>query len=273
MTFIRRKPKKPKVSAPSRNKPAPTVVNATFGGSAGSVNFGDGARPTIALVNKATESLGVDFEALALALARYANEHIAPVWGTPCDLVTAEEIPSGAWAIVFTNTADVAGVLGYHDVTADGLPLSKVFVHTAKHYGEKPSVTAAHELAEMLVDPDIALAAQAPSGDFWAYEACDPVQDEEYEIDGVTVSNFIYPSFFEAFRVGRLGEKYDHLGTLSDPFSLRPGGYMPIFSVGQGSWTQIFGSAEREARWGDGEGRQRLARRRAAWARARSRGA
>jgi hypothetical protein len=260
MTFMRRPPKKkPKSPAPPR--PSAPIVNVTVEATMGSVSFGDGAKPTIALVNKANADLGVGWEALVKSLAHYANNQVGAIWGTPCDLITADEIPAGAWGLVFTDTADVADALGYHDLTPAGLPLSHVFVETALQAGEKPSVTAAHELAEMLVDPDIALAAQAPDGNFWAYEACDPVQEESYDIDGVWVSNWLYPSFFEAFRAGRGNtEKFDFMGTLKDPFTLRPGGYMPIYDVKTGEWTQIFGSKEREARWAAGP-RQRFSRR------------
>lgn len=247
--FIRRvkKRKQPRKPPPPRPSQVKTVIEITVAGGLGSVNFGDGSVPTIAVINKATGNLGANFDAIIKALGRYANEDIAKVWGTPANFIEATEIPAGAWAIVFSDTSNVAGALGYHDLTPEGLPLSHVFVETAKKAGEKPSVTAAHELVEMLVDPAIALAAQHPNGEFWAYETADPVQTDEYVIDGVSVSNFVYPSYFEAFRQGRPNEKYDHLGLLSGPFTLRPGGYMPIYRGNE--WTQIFGSLETEERY------------------------
>jgi len=48
--------------------------------------------------------------------------------------------------------------LGITTSRPTGLPLSKVFVKSTRAVGQKVSVTACHELAEMLVDPAINLA-------------------------------------------------------------------------------------------------------------------
>jgi len=54
------------------------------------------------------------------------------------------------------------GALAYHDLTPDGLPVSKVFVRTTLKDGELVSVSASHELVEMLVDPGINLMTTGP---------------------------------------------------------------------------------------------------------------
>jgi len=43
--------------------------------------------PTIACFNKATVSLGVDFDALIAAMQAFVDEHVAPVWGTRAKLI------------------------------------------------------------------------------------------------------------------------------------------------------------------------------------------
>src|ERR1043165_1231956 len=78
-----------------------------------------------------------------------------------------------------------------------GLPLGKVFVRTTLSSKNLVSVTASHELAEMLADPAIDLAAEAPDGTFYAYEVADPVEDETFQVAGIPLSNFAYPSWFE----------------------------------------------------------------------------
>jgi hypothetical protein len=90
-------------------------------------------------------------------LQRFLDECFVPIWGTPAKLVKATKPSSGAWTIVFLDDADTEEALGYHDLTKDGLPLSKVFVKTTLEAGDKVSVTACHELAEMMVDPAINL--------------------------------------------------------------------------------------------------------------------
>lgn len=203
--------------------------------------FDQGQTPTIAFVNAASEPLGFDLNALVAALRIYLNRDFVPIWSTPANLVVnpGKTIPPGQWAIVFLDDADTAGALGYHDLTTDGFPLSKVFVRTAKRAHESLSVTASHELTEMLVDPAANLASIGPNNVFFAYETADAVENEYYIINGFQVSNFVYPSWFEGFR---RGGKFDHLGHCKRPFQILKGGYMPVFS--RGRWSQIFGSEE-----------------------------
>jgi hypothetical protein len=81
--------------------------------------------------------------------------------------------------------------------------LSKVFVRTTLEDGQKVSVTAAHELAEMLVDPGIQMGAIGPDGQTWyAYEMVDAVEREEFTVKGVAMSNFVYPAWVSATGTG-----------------------------------------------------------------------
>src|SRR5438045_9737349 len=57
------------------------------------------------------------------------------------------------WQLVYFDNADAAGALGYHDITKDGQPVAKVFVETTIAAHELVSVTACHELFEMVIDP------------------------------------------------------------------------------------------------------------------------
>ena len=207
--------------------------------------FDRGQKPVITVVNEAKTAWGVAQGALVAALQKYVDERFAPVWGTPATLVSGKAIKTGTWALVFLDDADQANALGYHDLTPQGLPLGKVFVRTTISSKNLVSVTASHELAEMLADPAIDLAAQAPDGTFYAYEVADPVEDETFQVAGIPLSNFAYPSWFEGFRKPR-SDKFDEVGTCKKPFEIRPGGYMSIFKNGQ--WTQIFGSKRAEAR-------------------------
>ena len=225
--------------------------------------FDRGQKPVVTVVNEAKTDWGVPPDALVAALRKYVDQRFAPVWGVPATLVAGKAVKKGAWALVFLDDADQANALGYHDLTPEGLPLGKVFVRTTLSSKNLVSVTASHELAEMLADPAIDLAAEAPDGTFYAYEVADPVEEETFDIDGIPMSNFVYPSWFEGFRkakrrsglrlrrveaAGRsIGDKFDDLGSCQKPFQIRPGGYMSIFKNGQ--WTQIFGSKRAAARF------------------------
>lgn len=208
--------------------------------------FDQGAAPIIAFVNQATVPLGVDFDALIAACQRFVNECFAPVWGTPATLVKADKLSPGQWGMIFLDSADAPGALGYHDLTwetdVNGVrtkwPISKVFVETTIHAGEKVSVTACHELAEMLVDPAIATWVLGPRGALWAYEMCDAVESLEFEIDGIAMSDFVFPSYFEKFRAPN-SARFDYLNKVTKPFQILPGGYSIVASMGKES--QVFG--------------------------------
>ena len=210
--------------------------------------FDRGEIPTIACFNKARTNSGVDFSSLVAALQQFLDRCFTPVWGTPARLVETTGFRKGAWALVLLDTADVADALGYHDLTPDGLPLSKVFVKTTLDAGQKVSVTACHELAEMLVDPAINLVATGPgSGNaFYAYETADAVEEAEFEIDHIAMSDFVFPAWFEAFRKAGSAQ-FDYLKKVRRPFQILRGGYMSVFR--NGSWSQVFGSRAKARRF------------------------
>jgi hypothetical protein len=214
--------------------------------------FDHGQVPKIACVNKATVDLGVDFDRLIPALQKFLDEHFVPVWGTPATLVKATKPLAGAWSIVFLDDADAANALGYHDLTKNGLPLSKIFVKTTIADGQKVSVTACHELAEMMVDPAINLWADGPNASLYAYEMCDAVEEDEFVIDGIAMSDFVYPAYFELFRKPK-STQFDYLDLITRPFELRKGGYSLVRKGDK--ITQIFGSKAKERRF-DGEDRR-----------------
>ena len=207
--------------------------------------FDHGQIPTIACFNKATIGLGVDFDRLVAALQRFVDDYFVPVWGTPAKLLKTTGFRKGMWALAFLDRADVANALGYHDLTPDGLPLSKVFVRTTLDDGQLVSVTASHELAEMLVDPAINLCAEGPQDLIYAYETGDAVEEETFRVDGIPMTDFVYPAWFEGFRKPG-SARFDHLKKVKRPFQILPGGYMSVFKNGR--WTQIFGSKAKQRR-------------------------
>ena len=148
---------------------------------------------------------------------------------------------------VFLDHADVDDALGYHDLTKTGAPVTFVFVKTTLDDGGDVAVTASHELWEVLVDPAIQLWAENAEGTLRAYETADAVEETDFLVDDVRISNFVYPSFFESFRKPK-STKFDHLGLVDRPFKLLKGSYT-LLKDGK-KVTQIFGSKEKEVRFG-----------------------
>jgi hypothetical protein len=209
-------------------------------------SFDKGQVPSIVLIDKTHNPWGQKLTDLKGPLQKFVDEHFGPVWGISAKLSVANEFVAGSWAMAFLDTADEPGALGYHDLTPDGLPLAKIFTQTTLRDRQKVSVTACHELAEMLVDPAINLSVQTPDGEFYAYETCDAVEGLEFDIDGIAMSDFVYPAWFEGFRANR-SDQFDHLSEVAGPFELLQGGYMPAFV--NGKWTQVFGSHKRKMQY------------------------
>ncbi len=205
--------------------------------------FNQGVIPTIACFNKATVALGVDLDALIAAMQDYIVKSIVPVWGTPANLVKTTDFQPGAWAIVFLDNADQPGALAYHDLTPDGLPEAKVFVKTTLDNGDLVSVSASHELVEMLVDPATNMMTTGPDPTLiYAYESADPVEALSFKVDGIPMSDFVYPAYFETFRQPG-SVQFDYMSKVTQPFQILADGYQIIFQ--NGKWTQVFGSAEK----------------------------
>jgi len=195
---------------------------------------------TIAVMNESAGVTDAKVQAVLPAFARQWNEHLGPAWQIdPVRFVWVErgdQPPTGAWWLVYLDDSDQADALAYHDLTDEGLPMSKVFVKTILADKASLTVAATHELCEMAVDPTINLAAQDDHGTFWAYESADPVEDDKYgyDIDGVLVSDFVLPTWF-GFK-GSTGP-FDYANHCTDSFQILPGGYAQQF--GTNGWTQV----------------------------------
>ncbi len=202
----------------------------------------------IAVMNASTVVSDTDVRAAIPALQTQVHRDFAAAWGIDADLTFVAQKnnpPAGYWWLVVLDNSDQAGALGYHDLTSDGLPLAKVFAQTDQQYGEQWTVTASHELLEMLADPDINLTAFVQSSDtsgvLYAYEVSDPCEADAlgYQIDGVLVSDFVYPAWFESFRT-QGSTQFDFQKKITKPFQLLAGGYIGVFNVTGGSgWTQL----------------------------------
>ncbi len=209
--------------------------------------FNQGAIPTIACFNKAKTPLGVDLDDLIAAMEAYVDHHVAPIWGTPAKLIKTSGFLKDGWAMVFLDDADQPGALAYHDLTPAGLPLSKVFVKTTLQNGDLVSVSASHELVEMLVDPAINLMSTGPDPKAtYAYESADPVEQLSFAVNGIPMSDFVYPSYFEGFHPPG-SVPFDRMNQVKRPFQILKGGYQIIFK--NGKWSQIFGSAAKKKRF------------------------
>lgn len=204
---------------------------------------------TVLLVNKSTLVTPKQFAATAKALQTQVTRDFAPVWNLDCTVVTeAPPAPASYMQLFLMDDATVANALGYHDLPdSPGVngetPIGFVFVRTCQKYGDSWTATASHELLEMLADERISTCVE---GLFkgrpcvYALEVADPCEADEYSIDGVVVSNFVFPGYFAPGRDGR-EDRYDFLGRLNSPApAVTPGGYLS-YSLKPGQWQQLYG--------------------------------
>jgi hypothetical protein len=209
----------------------------------------------ISVINASTVLTDDQASAAVPALQTQVHRDFAPVWGVDADLtfVPAGSTPAkGSWWLAILDNSDQAGALGYHDLTNEGLPLGKVFAGTDLQYNQVWTVTASHELLEMLGDPDINLSVlvqnQDGSGLLYAYEVCDACEADSlgYRINGTLVSDFVYPSWFESFRTTG-STQFDYASAIQSPFQLVAGGYIGVFNITAGTgWTQLTAKKEEQ---------------------------
>lgn len=198
----------------------------------------------IACINESTVVSPTDFANQVAALQIQAG-HIKKFWNqtaTLHDVAKGSSIPASYAQLVWLDNSDQAGALGYHDLTASGMPLGKVFAGTDLHYGYKVSVTASHEFGEMLIDPYINLCTGPMSNNLiYAYELCDACEADNlgYDItlgDGtkVTVSDFCTPYWWiEGLTTAH---PLDYMKHITHPLQILPGGYIGVYDGH--TWTQ-----------------------------------
>jgi hypothetical protein len=154
------------------------------------------------------------------------------------------EASANSWWLKILDESDRPGALGYHEVTGAGLPLGKVFAKTAQEDNSNWTVTASHELLNMLVDPrtNVTVAVEpenSKTATFYALEVGDPCEAEDYDLLGYKVTDFVCPAWFDSWRKPASTQFYfgQHIHR---PLELLPGGYIQAFIAKPGSeWTTI----------------------------------
>lgn len=214
------------------------------------------ANPTVGnqpiyVINNSTQVSDLDMRTAVAAVDKQIAQHVAPALGIPA--VSVLFLNKGTKApglqsriITIENDLDEAGALGYH--TEDGTEHIYGFVGTsvAIAHGAKAltgdyaiSSILSHEVAEMFFDPFCNGWYDTGQGFQVAAEVADPVENDSYLIDGVSVSNFVTLSWFNPY-AGK-SDRFDYLNKLKAPFTLSVGGYW--VQQREGKATQKFGEA------------------------------
>jgi hypothetical protein len=186
---------------------------------------------------------GVDIELkevlrVASALQKQVTRDFGPIWdvtATVDGFGSLEEIPLGYWAV--TIIEDVKNAAGFH-VDKNGQPFAVV------EAGDSWSLTASHEVLEMLADPfgNRLIAGRSPMQDQgrveFLVEVCDPSEDADfaYTVNDVLVSDFYTPQYFDPVRND--GVRYSFTNAITEPRQVLKGGYLSWHEPVSDHWFQ-----------------------------------
>jgi hypothetical protein len=195
----------------------------------------------ITLVNQSRMFAPADLATAVAALQIQLDQHVAPAWGQTAQLATDTSPQVGREEIALVDSETQADALGWHTETAQLVPQGIIQVAYTIANGDKWQSTLSHEVVEQLLNPWVDRYVIAP----WLgrtavlpQEGADAVEGDEYEINGVPVSNFVLPAWFQAW--APVGAQVDYLNTLKGrPLTMSPGGYMS-YSYTMRTWSQSF---------------------------------
>ncbi|ORV81520.1 hypothetical protein AWC11_27210 [Mycobacterium interjectum] len=198
----------------------------------------------IAIINQSKLVSNADAAAMTQAIAKQVRMDVAPLWDRAAAAVIfyahAKDVPPAAHGIALVDTIkdQPAGVLGYHTEDRGGKLWGVVAAKpeldnggTATKGDWSVSSVLSHEVLEMFIDPNCNLWANDGRGKAYSFEVCDPVEAPTYAVDGVSVSNFVTPAWFDPLS-NQATAQYDKLGKLHAPFSILKGGYVVFEAAG-----------------------------------------
>lgn len=187
---------------------------------------------------------------VSAALQKQVTRDFGPIWGinaTVDPLAEASDVPMGYWPVTVLDNIPAANASGYH-LDERGQPLAKIA------WSPTWSLTASHEILEMLVDPFGSQTISGPSvkdkGQRVTYlvEVCDPCESADcaYQINTglagqeIPVSDFYTPNYFDPVAIA--GKRYSFSGKITGPRQVLNGGYLSWQSADGHIW-QLFGPA------------------------------
>ncbi|MGH8780044.1 alkaline phosphatase family protein [Paraburkholderia sp.] len=210
----------------------------------------------ISVVNRSSSIAEREMHRVVRAINRQIAEDFEPYWafggrlrvdgpaGPSASLNQLAELRGDALLYV-VDSATSSDALGYHTRNLAGIPYGFVYLDLCRALGDEWSTTLSHEALELIGDPQCNLLVQGPNPEtpsrtvYHYFEMCDAVQGQSYEIDGVSVSNFVLPQYFA---VGTdSSARNDFCGTTLPSFGVNPGGYIGYFDPASDCSRQFFG--------------------------------
>lgn len=196
----------------------------------------------VALVDATGTIDPAELAEVAGALNEQVQADIAPAWKVAATVGAYPQAPTGTWRIELRETVELKGAAGFHSDDR-GQPFAQVALSAGNW-----TVTASHELVEMLVDPfgsRVHGAAPPPGWEGgskrvnYVMEPGDPCEEIEYPVGGVPMSDFVLPSYYRSTPRGPLAA-YSHTGAVTEPLQILDGGYVSFLDPTTGEIWQRF---------------------------------
>jgi hypothetical protein len=197
----------------------------------------------VALVDDTGTIDAAQLAEVAGALNEQVQADVAPAWKLAASVGAYPKPPAGTWRVeIKTGTGDEEAA-GYH-ADEHGQPYAIVGLDDGNW-----TITASHELIEMLVDPfgsRLHTAAALPGWEGkgsrvrYLMEPGDPCEDVRfsYQVGGVPLSDFVLPSFYRTPASNAEG-KYSHTGAVTKPLEILEGGYISFFDREGNGWQRF----------------------------------
>jgi hypothetical protein len=178
---------------------------------------------------------------VAAALQKQATRDFGPLWEIEANVsgfAKLEDVPTDYWPVIVRDDIKTPGAAGVHE-DKNGQPFALV------EFSDQWSLTASHETLEMLADPfgNRLVAGGSPKRSQgrvnFLVEVCDPCEDQQfaYTVNGVTVSDFYTPHFFDP--VSESSVRYSYTGAVQRPRSILRGGYLSWGVPQTNEWFQM----------------------------------
>ena len=221
----------------------------------------------IALICTTKSISASELNAAASAFQKQVTRNFGPIWKVDASIKIfkfARDVPRDYWPVTIRDRIKAEGAVSYHSVNKDR-PFVEVSYRMATESGIHWTSSASHDLLEMLADPYVNRTVKAPpivTGKnydvFYPIQVCDPCAGMSYMIDGVTVSDFSTPEYWNpgSKKKGR----YSYTGALTRPFQVLPGGYLNWQDPKTKKWNFYLGETKAGSRDTDRATREGVAR-------------
>jgi len=178
---------------------------------------------------------------VAAALQKQATRDFGPLWDIQANVsgfARLQDVPTDYWPVIVRDDIKTPGAAGVHE-DKNRQPFALV------QFSDAWSLTASHETLEMLADPfgNRLVAGKSPKRGQgrvnFLVEVCDPSEDQQfaYTVNGVTVSDFYTPHFFDP--VAESSVRYSYTGAVKGPRAILQGGYLSWGVPQTNEWFQM----------------------------------